>query len=175
MHVLLPSVFAIVGTSLAFPQNSFGSSGQCPTGCANVVVTENDNPDPHQAYFFQQMTVSKSKKACFCPSWYNVLKRITTNAEAMVVVRSLEARQKAMGLVFMLILAAMAGYPLALRSQSTRSQERYRLAMVTQETPSAYSGDLPRLCTRSTHKAKLAAVSTTTYQQLSSHPQTRMN
>ncbi|KAM0506853.1 hypothetical protein ACHAPB_002921 [Verticillium nonalfalfae] len=48
---LLVSALALAGAVSAspFPQNF------CPAGC-DVIVTEHPNPDPHQTYFFQQMT-----------------------------------------------------------------------------------------------------------------------
>ncbi|KAF3352871.1 40S ribosomal protein S14 [Verticillium dahliae VDG1] len=47
----LISALALAGAVSAspFPQNF------CPAGC-DVIVTEHPNPDPHQVYFFQQMT-----------------------------------------------------------------------------------------------------------------------
>ncbi|KAF7548808.1 hypothetical protein G7Z17_g6808 [Cylindrodendrum hubeiense] len=56
MNSIFTIIFALVGISIAIPNpQNYVSSGQCPAGC-DVIITENDNPDPHQAYFFQQVT-----------------------------------------------------------------------------------------------------------------------
>ncbi|KAF5027836.1 hypothetical protein F66182_63 [Fusarium sp. NRRL 66182] len=58
MQAILAFTLALVSITNAIPapQGIGTSSNMCPPGCENEDVFESDNPDPHQVYFFQQMT-----------------------------------------------------------------------------------------------------------------------
>lgn len=47
----------------ARPQGIGTGSNICPPGCATFTTSEDSNPDPHQLYHFQQMTVSQTTTA----------------------------------------------------------------------------------------------------------------
>ncbi|KAM0326761.1 hypothetical protein ACHAQA_006635 [Verticillium albo-atrum] len=50
------SAIALAGVVSAIPHpQNYVSNGQCPAGCDSI-TTEHENPDPHQVYFFEQMT-----------------------------------------------------------------------------------------------------------------------
>ncbi|KAH7127871.1 hypothetical protein B0J13DRAFT_453966 [Dactylonectria estremocensis] len=56
MNTFFVTLLALAGVSIAMPNpQNYVSNGQCPAGCDSI-ISENDNPDPHQLYFFQQMT-----------------------------------------------------------------------------------------------------------------------
>lgn len=94
MNTLCTLILAVAGISMAMPNpHNYVSNGQCPAGC-DAIVTESQNPDPHQLYFFQRMTVSPIN---FSGSRIetNVYTRTLTSAALMEDVRSPKARSKA--------------------------------------------------------------------------------
>ncbi|EEY22287.1 conserved hypothetical protein [Verticillium alfalfae VaMs.102] len=125
---LLISALALAGAVSAspFPQNF------CPAGC-DVIVTEHPNPDPHQTYFFQQMTKPHS-----CAG----------NPGCEISKSEVEGNVVSFGAS---ISGAGWNQRPASRSRSTRSRVRCKPATATRTTPSASSGRTRQHpCTRST-------------------------
>lgn len=52
------TTIALAAIANAMPQGIGTGSNACPPGCKTKDVFESKTPDPHQTYFYQQMTVS---------------------------------------------------------------------------------------------------------------------
>ncbi|KAF5671268.1 hypothetical protein FHETE_4238 [Fusarium heterosporum] len=59
-RTLVSLTVALATLASARPQGIGTSSNMCPPGCATSKTSEHDHPDPHQLYYFEQMTCGKN-------------------------------------------------------------------------------------------------------------------